>query len=75
MAMGESESVSEPKYPTVTVRLSNEDGNSFSILGRCRRAVKRKRLSEEVFKEFHKEATSGDHDHLLQTVFKFFDAK
>ena len=61
------------KYPDVHVELFGKDGNSFSILGRVRKAMERSGLSEDQFKEFMKEATSGDYDHLLQTVMKWVD--
>lgn len=60
-----------PKYPQVKVRLVGEDGNAFSILGRCERAARGK-LSEAQMKEFRDDATSRDYDHLLQTVMAYF---
>ena len=46
--------------------------NAFAILGRCRQALARaKRL--DLWNEFHKEATSGDYNHLLTTVCDYFE--
>lgn len=61
------------KYPDVHVELVGGDGNAFFILGRCQKAARRAGLSKETIDEFHKEATSGDYDHLLQTCLKWFD--
>lgn len=54
------------------VKLVNEDGNAFAILARCRVAAEGSPIN---WSEFFHEATSGDYDHLLQTVMKYFDAR
>lgn len=59
-----------PKYPDVNVALVGEDGNAFSILGRVSSALKRGGHGDAV-EEFHAEATSGDYNHLLQTVMEY----
>lgn len=61
----------EPKYPQVKVELVGQDGNAFSILGRVTGAMRRAGLTAEQRNEFTNEATSGDYDHLLQTVMKY----
>jgi len=48
------------------------DGNAFSILGACSKAMKRAGRYDE-WSEFHTEATAGDYDHLLRTVMEWFD--
>ena len=55
----------------IPVRLVNEDGNAFAILGRCYQALVRSRRCD-LWDEFHKEATSGDYNHLLTTVCEYF---
>ncbi len=55
------------------VKLVDTDGNAFAILARCMKAAKRAGWSQEKLTSFQKEATSGDYDHLLQTVLKHFD--
>lgn len=56
------------------VQLIGLDGNAFVILGKCRKAMwKSKNFSEKDIKKFIDEATSGDYDHLLQTVVNTFD--
>lgn len=63
------------RYPDVIVPLSNEDGNAFSILGRCSLALRCGGASAEDIAEFHAEATSGDYDNLLATVTKWVSVK
>lgn len=65
--------MSEPKYPYITVRLTEEDGNSFAILGSVRRAMRRAGVAEAEIGTFSTEATSGDYDHLLQTCMRWVD--
>ena len=62
----------EEKQTNIPVKLVGMDGNAFSILGRCREALRHGRRMD-VWAEFHKEATSGDYDHLLCTVMDYFD--
>ena len=56
----------------VRVRLVGEDGNAFAILGRVSKALKRAGLVD-VADEFMGEATSGDYNHLLETVLKYVE--
>ncbi len=63
----------DPTRPTV--ELVGEDGNAFSILGRCSRAARRAGWSKEEIEAFHTEAMEGDYDHLLRTVMERFDAE
>lgn len=55
------------------LRLVGEDGNAYAILGRAHRAARRAGMPEEEWKAILAEATSGDYDHLLQTMLKHFD--
>jgi len=52
---------------TITVEMSERDGNAFAILGRFQNEAKRAGWSKNQIKEVMDEATSGDFDHLLQT--------
>jgi hypothetical protein len=65
------------KYGTINhrpkLRLVGEDGNAFAILGRAHRAARRAGMPEEQWDAIVKEATSGDYDHLLQTMLQHFD--
>jgi hypothetical protein len=64
-----------PKYPNITVQLSGHDSNAFMILGLCQRASRDAGLSREDIDAFYKEATSGDHKHLIQTAMRWFNCK
>lgn len=61
----------EPRYPEVEVRVPDEDGNAWSILGRVTRALERADVERAEVNEFLDEATSGDYEHLLVTVQKW----
>jgi hypothetical protein len=61
----------EVRHPEVVVPLVGQDGNAFHILGLVRRHMERAEVPAEEVKEFFKEATSGDYDHLLQTVMRW----
>ena len=67
--------MSEVKYPEIMVQLVGLDGNAFSILARCRAAMKRVHCSEAEINEFTKEATSGDYNHLLATCMEYFNVE
>jgi len=59
----------EIKYPNVKVKLVGADGNAFGILSRVLSAMRKAKVPKEEQDAFTKEATSGNYDHLLQTVF------
>jgi len=56
------------KYPHVHMRLVGEDGSTFFILSRVSGAMRKAGIPAEEIRDFHREATSGDYDHLLRTV-------
>ena len=58
---------SEQKKPVL--KLVGEDGNAFAILGRARQVALKNGLD---WKTIQAEAMSGDYDHLLQTMMKYF---
>ena len=58
----------ELRQTGVKVRLINEDGNAFHVLGKVRAALRQAGESQEFIEAFTKEATSGDYNHLLATV-------
>ena len=55
------------------IKLVGEDGNAFSILGRCQKAAQQAGWSKEELDRFMAAATSGGYDHLLCTVTDYFD--
>lgn len=59
-----------PKLP-LTVRLSGEDGNAFSILGGTCQAMREAGISEETIKQYFAEATSSDYQHLLAVTAEY----
>ena len=63
--------MSDPKYPEVEVKLLNEDGNAFSILGRVVKAMRKANIPENEIKRYTDEATSGDYDNLLRTTMEW----
>ncbi len=48
------------------------DGNAFAILGAARRVALKNKMDWEAIQ---KEAMSGDYNHLLCTMMKYFDVK
>lgn len=65
------------KHTGVEVELLGEDGNTFAMIGACRKALRRSGMGGEelsLFMDaFVAEATSGDYDHALDTIGKYFD--
>ena len=49
----------------IKVKLIDEDGNAFHILGKVVNALKRNKYSKEFVDEYYKQATSKDYNHLL----------
>lgn len=72
-ACAEGEGDIMPKYPNVTVQLSGEDGNAFSIMGAVRRALRRAGVSDDEVKQYMDESMSGDYDNLLRTAMRWVD--
>ncbi len=66
----------ETKEPITNIKLKlvNEDGNAFSIMGRARAALRRAGRAD-LLDAFTKECTSGDYNHLLATCMKYFDCE
>lgn len=65
----------KPKYPDIKVKLVGEDGNAFSIMSRCARAMRLAGKTKRQVGDFMEEATSGDYDHLLRTCMSHFNCK
>lgn len=58
------------------VKLSDEDGNVFSILGRCLKAARKAGWSENQLKEFSGKATSAhSYEEVLQLVMNEFEVE
>jgi len=52
--------------------LLGQDGNAFVILGKAQRVA---RNNDMDWDKIQAEATSGDYDHLLQTMMKYFEVR
>jgi hypothetical protein len=63
------------KYPDITVQLTGEDGNAFSIMGRVTKALREGKVPKEEIDLFRTECNSGDYDNLLQTCFKWVNVE
>ena len=63
-----------PKADRPVLVLVGTDGNAFSILAKARRALRLAGRGEE-WTTFEVEATSGNYDHLLATVMRWFEVE
>lgn len=59
------------KFPEIEVDLVGMDSNAFGIIASVRKSLRRAGVDQEQIDLFVQEATSGDYDHLLQTVTKW----
>ena len=59
--------------PRPEVKLIGTDGNAFSILGLCQRALRKEGWNKDQVGAFVEEATSGDYDKVLATAMKYLD--
>ena len=57
------------------IDLSEFDGNAFGVLGMVTRALRDEGATKEYSDQFHAEATSGDYDHLVQTVMRYCEVE
>jgi hypothetical protein len=63
----------ESKMVTTKLKLIGLDGNAFLILSRARTSAVRAGWTGEEIDRMMEEAKSGNYDHLLQTMMKYFD--
>jgi hypothetical protein len=56
-----------------TVKLTDEDGNAFYVIGLTMKAMKAAGWPKTAKDEFVTEAMDGDYNHLLRTVMKYCD--
>jgi len=63
----------DPKYPEIKVKLSNTDGNAFSIMGKVSVALHAAGVPKEERDTFFAEATKGDYDNVLSTAMRWVD--
>ena len=55
------------------VRLINNDGNAFAILGKVIKTMKQAKINPEIIKEYQMEATEGDYDNLLRVTMDYVE--
>jgi hypothetical protein len=60
-----------PKYPDITVQLTDTDGNAFAVLGKVLKALRQAGVSEVERDAFKQEATQGNYDQLLQVIMRW----
>jgi hypothetical protein len=63
------------RYPNITVRLSEGDGNAFAILGKMFNVLKMNNVPQVEIDQFRAEATAGNYDHLLQTCMRWVNVE
>ena len=63
-----------PEKPMIVVDLAGPDGNAFVLLATARQVLREAGRRDECDK-FSAEATSGDYEHLLDTMDKWFDMR
>jgi len=54
------------------LKIVGTDGNAFALLGKASRVARQNNMN---WNEISKEAMSGDYDHLLQTLMKYFEVE
>ena len=55
----------------IELELVGLDGNAFSLLGAFSRQAKKEDWTQEEIKQVIAEASSGDYNHLLQTLIQY----
>ena len=65
----------KPKYPTVVVQLTGEDGNAFAIMGAVARALREAGVPKAEVAKYMRESMRSDYDHLLVTALKWVDVR
>lgn len=67
---------SEVKFPKISVQLSGQDGNIYSITGRVLAMMRRAGISSEERDEFFKEVhAQKDYDAALRVIMKWVDVE
>ncbi len=61
---------SKVQYPELELRLVDENGNAFAILGRLDKVLRDGGVSYDERHAINAEAIAGDYDHLLQVVMR-----
>lgn len=67
--------MNKQKEEKPTLKLSETDGNAMAVLAKASKAARKAGWSEDKTNDFLDEATSGDYDNVLLTVFKYFEVE
>ncbi|MFJ4010923.1 hypothetical protein [Streptomyces sp. NPDC090026] len=62
-----------PQYPDVTVQLSGEDGNVYSVIGRVQQALRRADHREAATEFSQAARSSRSYDEVLQLAMRTVD--
>ena len=57
------------------LELTGHDGHAVAIMVAARRVARHSKWPEEKIEAMLTEAKSGDYDHLLQTMMKYFEVE
>jgi hypothetical protein len=63
----------QPIFEGVKFDLANTDANVFNLIGIASGKARKAKIPPEKIKEFQTEAMSGDYDHVIQTIMRYFD--
>ncbi len=63
------------RYPHIRVSLIGEDGNAFSIIGACIKAMRKGGVTDPEIESFKDQAMSGNYDNLLRTCMEWVDVR
>ncbi len=58
-----------------TVKLIDQDGNAFAVMGRVKKALRCAGADKEYIDRYLSEATSGDYDHMLVVSMEYVDVE
>lgn len=58
-----------------TVKLLEQNGNAFMIMGTISKALKKAGADEEYVQMYMEESQSGDYDNLLRVALKYADVE
>jgi hypothetical protein len=63
------------KYPDITIPLSEIEDNAYSVLAACNKAMRRAEISKEEISSFDTDAQADDYEHLIVTVYAWFNVE
>tara|TARA_R110000772_G_C13095583_1_gene419107 strand:- start:339 stop:542 length:204 start_codon:yes stop_codon:yes gene_type:complete len=63
------------KYPHIEVKLTDTDGNAWSILGNVQKSLRKAQVPKEEIEQFISEAMSGDYNNMLSTAMRWVNVQ